>query len=53
MSLSGANLFTITGYSGVNPDVNSFGSTAGMYSGIDYGTLPLRRTIMVGIKAEF
>ena len=53
VSLSGANLFTITGYSGVNPDVNSFGSTAGMYSGIDYGTLPLRRTIMVGIKAEF
>ena len=53
LSLTGTNLFTVSKYSGVNPDVNSFGTTAGRYYGLDYGALPLSRSIMLGIKAEF
>ncbi len=53
LSLTGTNLITFSKYSGVNPDVNSFGTTAGRYYGLDYGALPLSRSIMLGIKAEF
>lgn len=52
VNLSGHNLFTLTGYSGWNPDVNSFGVTAGAY-GIDYGSYPLRRQVVLGVSLKF
>ena len=53
VSITGANLFTVSKYSGVNPDVNVFGTEGNQFWGIDYGALPVVRTILLGIKAEF
>lgn len=52
VKLSGNNLFTLTGYSGWNPDVNCF---PGSYPspGIDYGSYPVLRTVLLGISAKF
>ena len=52
ISLSAANLLTLSGYSGWNPDVNSFGLTV-LSGGIDYGSYPQVRTVMLGINAKF
>ena len=52
INLSGANLLTISGYSGWNPDVNSFGLTV-LSGGIDYGSYPQVRTVVLGISAKF
>ena len=52
VNLSAHNLFTITGYSGWNPDVNSFGTTARAY-GVDYGAFPLCRQIVLGVSFRF
>lgn len=53
VTLTGTNLLTATGYTGLNPDVNSFGADSNRLSGIDYGSLPLHRSLILGIKAEF
>ena len=53
VSITGTNLFTVSKYSGVNPDVNVFGTEGNQFWGIDYGALPVVRTILLGIKAEF
>lgn len=46
------NLFTVTGYSGMDPEIGS--STAeGWVSGIDYGFYPTPRTVMVGASIKF
>lgn len=52
VSLTGTNLFTLTRYSGLNPDADSFGFT-NMARGLDYGTYPLARCFMLGIAAKF
>ena len=52
LNLSAANLLTISGYSGWNPDVNSFGLTV-LSGGIDYGSYPQVRTIVLGVSAKF
>ena len=49
---TGQNLYTITDYSGFDPEVNAFASSNGI-SGIDYGTYPQVRTIVLGLKANF
>ena len=46
------NLFTITGYSGMDPEVG-YGGTASWASGIDLGFYPSPRTYMVGIDIKF
>ena len=53
VSVTGTNLFTVSKYSGVNPDVNVFGTEGNQFWGIDYGALPVISTILFGIKAEF
>lgn len=50
--LCGENLFTFSGYSGWNPDVNSFGASA-RYAGIDFGSFPAVRSFVIGVKANF
>ncbi len=49
---SGTNLWTLTGYSGGDPEVSTLdGSTTAQ--GIDFFTLPQVRTIMVGLNVRF
>ncbi len=45
-----ANLFTVTGYSGIDPDVNNGGDLA---FGVDFGNYPLTRTILFGLNIGF
>ena len=54
---TGENLFTITDYSGFDPEVNAYGgdSNAGVRNqvlGVDYGTYPQTRNIIFGIRAS-
>lgn len=49
---TGQNLFTITGYSGYDPEVNAFGRSA-TELGIDYGTYPHSMVVTMGVKADF
>lgn len=54
--LTGTNLFTLTGYSGVNPEVNantSLNSSTYPTLGMDFGTYPRARTYTVGVNIEF
>ena len=47
--VSGQNLFTITDYSGYNPELNARPSK-NLTPGEDYGTYPLARTYMFGLN---
>jgi TonB-linked SusC/RagA family outer membrane protein len=46
------NLWTFTGYSGMDPEVG-FGGSAGWSSGIDVGFYPQPRTYLVGVNIKF
>lgn len=48
--VSADNLFTITGYTGWDPEPVSFGTLNG---GVDYGTYPLSRVISLGANIKF
>jgi TonB-dependent starch-binding outer membrane protein SusC len=45
--LTGSNLFTITGYSGFNPDVSSQG-VGNLNRGLDIGAYPLAKSVTLG-----
>ncbi len=49
---TGQNLLTLTKYSGFDPEVNAFGRSA-TELGIDYGTYPQMRTVIVGFNLGF
>jgi TonB-linked SusC/RagA family outer membrane protein len=49
--LSAHNLFTVSKYSGYNPDVNSNGNTSNTDIGTDFYAYPLARTFSFGIQA--
>lgn len=46
------NLFTITNYSGFDPEVNQWGGDARV-QGIDWGTYPQVKTFIFGLNVEF
>jgi len=50
--VSAQNLFTITGYSGMDPDVG-YGHSSSWSSGIDCGFYPSPRTYLVGVNLKF
>lgn len=50
--VSGTNLFTITKYSGYDPNVNAFGHLA-INKGVDLGTMPQPRTFSAGVSVTF
>lgn len=50
--VTGQNLFTVTGYSGFDPDVNSQGGDP-RYGLIDIGAYPRARTWNFGVSADF
>ena len=49
---TGENLFTITNYSGLDPEVNAFGAS-NTVRGIDFGTYPQTRNILFGASFKF
>lgn len=49
--LSGTNLFTITKYKGLDPEIGSKNGT--LTNGIDYGQYPSPRALEVGLQATF
>ena len=57
ISLTGQNLFTISDYSGYNPEVNGRYNVGGGLNNItpgeDYGTYPLAKTISFGLNVSF
>jgi TonB-linked SusC/RagA family outer membrane protein len=50
--VTGQNLLTFTKYSGFDPEVNAYGNSA-VEMGIDYGTYPQARSLIVGLNVEF
>ena len=50
--VTGQNLLTFTKYTGFDPEVNAFGSSA-TELGIDYGTYPQSKTFILGLNVEF
>jgi hypothetical protein len=50
--VTGQNLFTITDYSGYNPDTNARANVRGSY-GYDISSYPLPRTFSLGVKLNF
>lgn len=49
---TGENIFTITNYSGFDPEVNAFGGS-NTVQGIDFGTYPQTRNLLFGLNATF
>jgi TonB-linked SusC/RagA family outer membrane protein len=50
--MSGTNLFTITDYSGFNPDVTSFANN-GNIIGVDWNGAPNVKTFLIGLNIKF
>ncbi|MBO5195141.1 MAG: TonB-dependent receptor, partial [Bacteroidales bacterium] len=48
--LSGYNLFTLTSYSGLDPDISSSNDRT---SGVDIGNYPQMRTVQFGVNLKF
>jgi len=47
------NLYTFTGYSGVDPEIGSSGGKASWASGVDVGLYPSARTYVIGASIKF
>ena len=47
------NLYTFTGYTGVDPEIGSSGGKAGWARGVDVGLYPTARTFIVGASIKF
>jgi TonB-linked SusC/RagA family outer membrane protein len=50
--LTGQNLFTLTGYSGYDPEVSSYEQN-NLLQGIDYGAYPSSKTFLLGLELLF
>lgn len=46
------NLLTITGYKGMDPEVNEWGNDGGV-QGIDWGSYPHSKSFVFGVNIEF
>jgi hypothetical protein len=54
VSVTGQNLFLITSYSGLDPEINTNKERNGVPSrGIDYTSYPSARTFTLGLNASF
>ena len=52
--VSAQNLFTFTGYSGMDPEIGSQGGTDQSWAaGIDNGFYPSPRTYLIGVNIKF
>ena len=52
LSLTGYNLYTLTRYSGYDPEVSIFGGSV-FGKGADYGAYPTARSLLFSINATF
>lgn len=52
LNLTGKNIFTITNYTGFDPEVNSFAFDKGKI-GVDWGSYPNMRAISLGVNVTF
>lgn len=52
VNLTGKNLFTMTNYSGFDPEVNSFAFDKGKI-GVDWGSYPNLRAVSLGVNITF
>jgi len=50
--VSAQNLFTLTDYSGYDPEINSYGGGNSIRQGIDHFSYPSSKSITFGIRAE-
>jgi hypothetical protein len=50
LSISGRNLFTLTHYSGYDPEVSIYGGSV-FGKGADYGAYPMARSVFFSINA--
>ena len=50
---SGQNLWTVTDYSGADPEIGQISSTNYLSRGVDIGTYPQAKTYVVGVKLGF
>src|SRR5690606_6085788 len=50
--ISGTNIFTITKYSGLDPEVSQYNSAVAL-PGVDLGIYPNPRQFLIGINASF
>lgn len=54
LSVTGQNLFLITNYSGLDPEVNTDKSLNGIpTAGIEYTSYPRARTVLLGLNVSF
>jgi TonB-dependent SusC/RagA subfamily outer membrane receptor len=53
LSLSARNLFTLTGYSGTDPEVTSRYDLGSLAVGADFFTVPQARQFVVGVNVQF
>jgi TonB-dependent starch-binding outer membrane protein SusC len=54
VAVTGQNLFTLTDYSGFDPEINTGSTIAGVSTfGIDYFTYPKARTFLISLSATF
>lgn len=53
LTLNCQNLFTITGYKGMDPTSSAFGSNVDVNNGIDIGAYPIPRTLTFGVQMNF
>lgn len=51
--VTGKNLYTITNYSGVDPEVSWGGPNQALSAGADYGGYPISKTYLMGINVNF
>jgi TonB-linked SusC/RagA family outer membrane protein len=51
--VSGQNLFTFTGYSGLDPEVSVYTGAEGWARGIDLGNYPIAYSYMVGLSIKY
>jgi TonB-linked SusC/RagA family outer membrane protein len=51
--MTAQNLFTFTGYSGMDPEIGYGGDSDGWASGIDLGYYPSARTFIMGLNIKF
>ena len=54
VAVTGQNLFTITDYSGFDPEINTGSTMGGIQTfGIDYFTYPKARTFLISLNVTF
>ncbi|MDR1683499.1 MAG: TonB-dependent receptor [Candidatus Symbiothrix sp.] len=51
--ISGQNLFTFTGYTGLDPEVSAFSGAQGWAKGIDLGNYPAATSYLIGLSIKY